>query len=150
MKERPHSAVERRLVLVGRLGRPVGGAVSERSRGAVAADGLQTYRPLHLPRRRVGARRARLHETRTVCCNQYLSGDQDDGTLQQDSFSSKGWRFKSGLHMPEVSLGETLNPKLLPIMNFYSVQGSCSPLETRCCSSTSNKQLHHHTEGKQI
>lgn len=66
MKERPYSAVERRLVLVGRLEGPVGGAVSERSRGAVAADGLQAHRPLHLPRRRVGSRRARLHETRTV------------------------------------------------------------------------------------
>lgn len=66
MNERPHRAVERRLVLVGRLGRPVGGAAPERSRGAVAADGLQTHRPLHLPRRRVGPRRARLQETRTV------------------------------------------------------------------------------------
>lgn len=66
MNKRPHRAVKLQLVLIGRLWGPVGGAASERSCGAVAADGFQTDRPLHLSRRRVGPRRARLHETRIV------------------------------------------------------------------------------------
>lgn len=60
MNVRPHGAAEQRLVLVGRLGGPVGGAAPERSRGGVAADGFQAHRSLHLPWRRVGPRRARL------------------------------------------------------------------------------------------
>lgn len=57
---RSHSAVERLGVLIGGLEESVRGAASERSRGAVTMDRLQTHRPLHLPWSRVGSRRARL------------------------------------------------------------------------------------------
>lgn len=52
----PHSAVEWLVVLIGGIEGSVRGAAPERRRGAVTVDRLQTHRPLHLPRSRVGSR----------------------------------------------------------------------------------------------
>lgn len=55
-----HSAVEWQVVVMRGLEQSVRGAVSDRCRGAVTVDRFQAHGPLHLPRGRVGSRRARL------------------------------------------------------------------------------------------
>lgn len=53
---RAHGAVEGLAVLVGAVEEALRGAASERRRGAVTVDRLQTHRPLHLPWSCVGSR----------------------------------------------------------------------------------------------